>query len=87
LIILAPAKLNRFLAVLGRRADGYHEPEPVTTVLDGVSAPPDRLEGHRHHRGGHNGEPQVRLIAPSERGSDHHHDPRRDTRSPCAPPA
>ena len=42
--IQAPAKLNRFLAVLGRRADGFHDLELVTTVLAGVAGLEDTLE-------------------------------------------
>jgi 4-diphosphocytidyl-2-C-methyl-D-erythritol kinase len=43
--MLAPAKLNRFLAVLGCRPDGFHELELVTTVLEGLEALTDALEG------------------------------------------
>jgi 4-diphosphocytidyl-2-C-methyl-D-erythritol kinase len=42
----APAKLNRFLAVLNRRQDGFHELELVTTVLEGVPNLTDILEVH-----------------------------------------
>ena len=41
----ASAKLNRFLAVLGRRPDGFHELELVTTVLEDVPGLTDTLEG------------------------------------------
>ena len=43
LLIQAPAKLNRFLAVLGTYPDGFHRLELVTTVLDGVAGLTDTL--------------------------------------------
>lgn len=42
--LLSPAKLNRFLAILGRRPDGFHAMELVTTVLSDVSDLMDTLE-------------------------------------------
>jgi 4-diphosphocytidyl-2-C-methyl-D-erythritol kinase len=45
LTLKAPAKLNRFLAVLGRRPDDFHDLELVTTVLEGVAELTDTLEG------------------------------------------
>jgi 4-diphosphocytidyl-2-C-methyl-D-erythritol kinase len=50
--VVAPAKLNLFLEVLGRRADGYHELETVMVAVDWA----DRLTFRRTDR------PGVRLI-------------------------
>ncbi len=48
--VTAPAKLNRYLGVLGRRPDGFHEVELVTTVLDHVPELCDTLSWEPHHR-------------------------------------
>lgn len=39
----APAKFNRYLGVLDRRPDGFHEVELVTTVLEGLPDLSDTL--------------------------------------------
>ena len=44
MLIQAPAKLNRFLAILGRFQDGFHEMELVTTVLEDVADLQDTLD-------------------------------------------
>lgn len=50
LSIQAPAKLNRYLGVLGRRPDGFHEVELVTTVLEGIPELSDTLTWEEHPR-------------------------------------
>lgn len=50
LSVPAPAKLNRYLGVLGRRSDGFHDVELVTTVLDGVPEVSDTLTWEEHSR-------------------------------------
>lgn len=50
LTVSAPAKLNRYLGVLGRRADGFHEVELITTVLEGLEALTDTLTWEPHDR-------------------------------------
>ena len=50
LSVSAPAKLNRYLGVLGRRPDGFHEVELVTTVLEGVADLTDTLTWEEHPR-------------------------------------
>jgi 4-diphosphocytidyl-2-C-methyl-D-erythritol kinase len=45
--LLAPAKLNLFLHVVGRRADGYHELQSVFTLIDWC----DRLHLERRDDG------------------------------------
>ncbi len=46
----APAKFNRYLGILGRRADGFHELELVTTVLDSVAELTDTLHAEPAER-------------------------------------
>lgn len=46
----APAKLNRFLAVLGCRPDGFHALELITTVLEGIPELTDHLTAERSDR-------------------------------------
>jgi len=60
--ISAPAKLNRYLGVLGRRADGFHEVELVTTVLAHVPDLCDTLTWEPHHR------LELRLEGPASEG-------------------
>ena len=37
--VLAPAKLNLFLEILGRRPDGYHEIESLMVAVDLYDTP------------------------------------------------
>ncbi|HJV89785.1 MAG TPA: hypothetical protein VJ623_05720 [Holophagaceae bacterium] len=60
--VSAPAKLNRYLGVLGRRADGFHEVELVTTVLSHVPELCDTLAWEPHHR------LELRLEGPTAEG-------------------
>lgn len=60
--VSAPAKLNRYLGVLGRRPDGFHEVELVTTVLDHVPDLSDTLTWEPHHR------LELRLEGPTAEG-------------------
>ena len=50
LSLQAPAKFNRYLGILGRRADGFHELELVTTVLDSVAELTDTLHAEPAER-------------------------------------
>ncbi|HJW32362.1 MAG TPA: hypothetical protein VJ505_03250 [Holophagaceae bacterium] len=60
--VSAPAKLNRYLGVLGRRPDGFHEVELVTTVLAQVPELCDTLTWEPHHR------LELRLEGPTSEG-------------------
>lgn len=61
-MVSAPAKLNRYLGVLGRRPDGFHEVELVTTVLAQVPELCDTLAWEPHHR------LELRLEGPASEG-------------------
>lgn len=60
--VSAPAKLNRYLGVLGRRPDGFHEVELVTTVLAHVPELCDTLAWEPYHR------LELRLEGPTSEG-------------------
>lgn len=44
MLVSSPAKLNRYLAIKGKRSDGYHEVELISTTLDHVSQLSDDIE-------------------------------------------
>ncbi|MDF3823332.1 hypothetical protein P3G55_25845, partial [Leptospira sp. 96542] len=50
--VAAPAKLNLFLHVTGRRADGYHLLQSVFTLIDWVDTLHFEARPHRQHDGG-----------------------------------
>ncbi|MFO6420818.1 4-(cytidine 5'-diphospho)-2-C-methyl-D-erythritol kinase [Hylemonella sp. W303a] len=50
--VSAPAKLNLFLHVTGRRADGYHLLQSVFTLIDWVDTLHFETRAHRQHDGG-----------------------------------
>lgn len=50
--VSAPAKLNLFLHVTGRRADGYHLLQSVFTLIDWADTLHFETRAHRQHDGG-----------------------------------
>ncbi|QBK03467.1 4-(cytidine 5'-diphospho)-2-C-methyl-D-erythritol kinase [Hylemonella gracilis] len=50
--VSAPAKLNLFLHVTGRRADGYHQLQSVFTLIDWADTLHFEARPHRQHDGG-----------------------------------